>query len=536
MNSPKSNASFASNSSATQTMDNFKLYPMQTLNNLTDLKYSLQYVFATEHQIPQLSVSPFDCNMIPPVDQPMETTVTPAAMPAQVEQAPEFVDMSTYFGQMQSDQSQSMDGLESFLMENSCDLASAHPTRAIVETKPLNGATMSITDELNAALSETSQAIEMSMASEVEMPTPWIDTTITTPKTVYPTEKLLPSCIAIPTGIPTYVDIPFQMSTAASSYMMSESIVQPVEQTQQQTQMMQSVVDNGIIVKNNTLNDQMKNINEISVAEIDEIVADRAATTLEETTDFPSISTQPKPTDVVETKSEPNNKLLVSTLNQSDENLVDRLLLETRLQNSTAPPELETDDAFLNDLLMSIDGVPSNGNVLMSQQYENRENSSQIPNAILGESTDEMMIVRTDSIFHSPKPKSTDENVASTSKSCAECLGDSKCCKSEKSTAIEEVLVPRNSRAENRTINDAMANAIISSLIGQVPQPNTHVTTTGNCCSNGGRCTCKSPQEGLNNGCCVVICLKTLEQLRQVFRNSSTFNLIRCSSSGGVVG
>lgn len=531
-----------------------KLYEMQTLNSSTDVKYSLQYIFATEHQIPQLSINAIE------YDGNAQKAGNSQTLPQ------EYIDMSTYFTPSQTEPKKMpqscgfTDAFESFVASEmpfgKKQQTNSHVANA--ESKP----------SLVVGFPETSQAVEMAIASEIEMPTPWIDTTMLASKTLLPTEKLLPSCIAIPTRIPSYVNLPFQMNTAATSYMIDDGANDLIDSTQSTS----SIVDS---------NDQL------SVRELDELIAEQTVSsfntslsTLTLTNGDPSMNdfgTDMQQNfnefDEMEQKATPNlsenilhlntqvidgddfqSKPTPLTLSHSDENIVDRLLLETEMENSTSTQDLDNDDSFLTDLLMSIDGVTTtdahavndSNNVLMSQQYENIENSSQIPDTILGENTNDMIMVRTDSVFH-PKNKQNGINengndLLRNTSSCNSCVGGTDCCAQRpvnaKPIAIEEVIPNTRTamtvnRVENKSFNDAMANAIISSLITQPAS-----ASNAGCCSSGGngKCTCKSPQEGLTNGCCVVICLKTLEHLRNVIRNSSTLNLIRCSSSGGIIG
>lgn len=54
----------------------------------------------------------------------------------------------------------------------------------------------------------TNEAIELSLANEVEMGAPWVDISILANKSVIPSTPVTSSCVALSTTIPTYVNLP----------------------------------------------------------------------------------------------------------------------------------------------------------------------------------------------------------------------------------------------------------------------------------------------------------------------------------------
>lgn len=65
----------------------------------------------------------------------------------------------------------------------------------------------------------TNEAIELSLANEVEMGAPWVDISVLANKSVIPSSPVTSSCVALSTNVPTYVNLPtYQVSSDVGSY------------------------------------------------------------------------------------------------------------------------------------------------------------------------------------------------------------------------------------------------------------------------------------------------------------------------------
>lgn len=79
-------------------------------------------------------------------------------------------------------------------------------------------------EELSAF--QTSVALEMAVANEIEDPAPWVDVSILGSTPLFPPpEDIHSSYIALPTGITSYVDLPFSFNVGLSDYIYPEEDV-----------------------------------------------------------------------------------------------------------------------------------------------------------------------------------------------------------------------------------------------------------------------------------------------------------------------
>lgn len=344
----------------------------------------------------------------------------------------------------------------------------------------------------NTTIQHTSQGIEMAVADEIELPSPWVDVAVLASKPVLPTAPVVSACVAIPTEIPSYVNLPFNLNTVATNYI--GEIQSPSQQRQQQQ--LQHIINDDHATNFQNLN-------------IDDFDLDNDKTT----------------SNIINNSSKETSNNIFDT---STDNIIESLLMETNEMVDGPTEELDQDviaaqqmeaDAILTEILKSIDSVQQQSKAMMAAQQQFDQQDEQQQSTI---------------------PKTSDKATQSSLFEIEECSVKvecdstvSGCCKSRTITSKK----PNNRYTNERPkgLNTRQTRNLITSLAISpccaTKSNNNKSETIASSAST--KCTCKSPNEGISNGCCVVICLKTLEHIRNAL-NSSTVNLIRCSS-GGVV-
>lgn len=72
---------------------------------------------------------------------------------------------------------------------------------------------------------QTSIAMEMAQANEIEDPAPWVDVSVLgSTALIPPPEDIRNSYMALPTGITSYVDLPFSFNVGESDYIYPEDV------------------------------------------------------------------------------------------------------------------------------------------------------------------------------------------------------------------------------------------------------------------------------------------------------------------------
>lgn len=583
---------------------------IQTLNSSTDVNFSIQSIFATEQQVPQLS---FMADTSSNISDSVSTITDGSPMMNDSSQAStlpsenQFLNLSNIFDPLPHRKHdgvcQATDPKES-KMDFSNYIINFSDTIPLAE---INTPQIKMENPFNNI---QSQAVQMALASEVEIPSPWVDVAVLASKPVIPTAPVTSACLALPTGIPSYVDMPFNMNAASTDFVEINSNRTNENQEQQDNQ---SSSTNTLEVGNH-----FENLN------LDDFALDcgngggggccRNTPTAAETVQslLPTITEN-----LPNQKSNENDGELTDSDNIVDTLLSDTNQMDTIVENQTAAQQLEA-DSILDELLMSIDNAQNQTQpVLIEPSADEFINLQNIPTLINASNSA--------SVFGSTLQEITaDADICS----CVNCECDQKlgcqggcgpsnpckdirntclqnqqsqhphqldqqhqdqqepmqihqhskpdesivlmdvdvpseipqvvvrpatksgCCGNKSKNVKQIVAAPRVKHPEKKPpvaavkpkpLNSLEASNLVTSLMTSSCCGNSDDSnSTSNSkpgvpgCSSGGSCTCKSPMEGISNGCCVVICLKTLDQLRNML-NSNTINMIRCSGAGGVI-
>lgn len=102
----------------------------------------------------------------------------------------------------------------------------------------------------------SNEAFQMSLANEVEIPSPWVDISVLANKAIVPTMPVTSSCLALSTAVPTYVNLP-TFNVADGEFINNDTSERPQQHNAHQISMIQNNIFN-----NGTDDQTMKEFNE----------------------------------------------------------------------------------------------------------------------------------------------------------------------------------------------------------------------------------------------------------------------------------
>lgn len=283
-----------------------------------------------------------------------------------------------------------------------------------------------------------SKALEMALASEEEFDAPWVDISVlgTKPLALDPVTS---SCVALPTSVPSYVDLPFNVNVA-------DFVEADPTGTAGEELFLDSYYDENLMEEN-------------ARKEIDEAI---------------QISEQNV------TKQE----------QQETDNILNELFMEGLLPTSAEiQPDTNNNNAFTEPIKTTLKDITADADICRCINCQCDPNHG-----------------------------------------CVGGCGPENPCRSQHQPTQNDAPFPNlyQSNQPAPPPQTAKSGCCASKKPPELASPSSPLDLFANLLRQQG-CSCTGPSEGVAKGCCVVICLKTLETLKQVL--TAQPNLIRCHSA-----
>ncbi|XP_062553454.1 zinc finger protein ZXDC isoform X2 [Armigeres subalbatus] len=326
-----------------------------------------------------------------------------------------------------------------------------------------------------------SKALEMALASEEEFNAPWVDISVLETKPLA-LDPVTSSCVALPTSVPSYVDLPFNVNVA--------DFADP-EPTTSADLFMDAYYDPNLMEENARKEiDKAIQISELNVAKQEQRGAaqDAADNILDELflEGFLPAGADRQPQDSNNNDSTEPAKTLKDITADAD---------ICRCVNCQCDPTQEC-----------IGGCgperPCKPKSVTNPPQQHTQASVSLPQP--GPNVN----------LYQSQPQQQQQQLVSTLGSAKPVAGKGFCGSRMESPSRNSCCSKKSNPLMNTSSTEPVGE-LLSNLLGQ---------------SN---CSCTSVSEGVSTGCCVVICLKTLETLRNVLTTQS--NLIRCHSATSAI-